>query len=38
MIVEAASLVIAVADDSGTSLIDVLSELEHYIVAETKGA
>jgi hypothetical protein len=36
LIVEAARAVIAVADDSGTSLVDVISELERYIVQETK--
>lgn len=36
MIIEAAALLIAVADDSGTSLIDVIAEAERFIVEETK--
>jgi len=36
MIEEAAGLVLAVADDSGISLIDVISEMERYLVQETK--
>ena len=36
MIQDAAAALIAVADDSGTSLIDVISYMEHYIVNETK--
>jgi S-adenosylhomocysteine hydrolase len=36
MIEDAAAKVIAVADDSGMSLIDVIAEMERYIVQETK--
>jgi len=36
MIEEAAGLVIAVADDSGVSLVDVIAELERFVVQDTK--
>ena len=36
MIKDAAAHVIAAADDSSTSLVDVISEMERYIVHETK--
>jgi predicted metal-dependent enzyme (double-stranded beta helix superfamily) len=36
MIAEAASLLVAVADDSGTSLVDVIADLERHVVQETK--
>jgi len=36
MIAEAASLLIAVADDSGKSLVDVIANMERYILKETK--
>ena len=36
MIEDAAARIIAVADDSGVSLIDVLAELERFVVQETK--
>ena len=36
MIRDAAALAIAVADDSGESLVNVLKEMERYIIEETK--
>lgn len=36
MIREAAGILIAVADDTGTSLVDVIAEAERFIVEETK--
>jgi len=36
MISEAAGLVVGVADDSGASLIDVIAEVERYIIEKTK--
>lgn len=36
MIADAAGLVIAVADDSSTSLIDVIAEMERVIVEDSK--
>ena len=33
---DAASAVIAVADDLGVSLVDVIAEMERFIVEETK--
>lgn len=36
MLRDAADTLIAVADDSGTSLVDVLAEVERYVIEETK--
>lgn len=36
LIKEAAEALIAAADDSGESLVDVIAETERYIVVETK--
>lgn len=36
MLRDAADALIAVADDSGTSLVDVLAEVERYAIEETK--
>lgn len=36
MLRDAADTLIAVADDSGTSLVDVIAEVERYAIEETK--